>query len=206
MASTSQRSPTDAGTGLGARLRAVAPTVLSSVGAVAIALLVGAIFLLIFGEHPIDAYRALFSGAFGNKRQVGETLVLAVPLIFGGLAFAVAARAGMFNIGIEGQLMMGGLACGIVAAEDLGLPRVVFLPLALLTAVVAGAIWGALPGLLKARAGAHEVISTIMLNYIAFSITTYVINNGKGIVPVNPGLQATDKVRPAARLPIILHG
>jgi simple sugar transport system permease protein len=187
-------------------MRALLPTVLSSVGAVAIALLVGALFLLIFDENPIDSYRALFSGAFGNKRQIGETLVLSVPLIFGGLAFAVAARAGMFNIGIEGQLMMGGLACGLVAAADLGLPRVVFLPLALLTAVVAGAVWGAIPGLLKAKSGAHEVISTIMLNYIAYSITTYVINNGEGVVPVNPGLQATDKVQPAAGLPIILHG
>src|SRR4051794_3092924 len=106
MASTSQRSPTDAGAGFGSRLRAVVPTVLSSLGAVAVALLVGAIFILIFGDNPIDAYRALFSGAVGDKRAIGETLVAATPLILGGLAFAVAARAGMFNIGIEGQLMV----------------------------------------------------------------------------------------------------
>src|SRR5262249_11707525 len=151
--------------GVAGRLQGTVPTLLSSIGAVLVALLVGAIFILIFGDNPIDAYRALFSGAFGDKRAIGETLVAACPLIFGGLAFAVAARAGMFNIGIEGQLMIGGLACGIVGAENLGLPAVLFLPLALVTAAVAGALWGAIPGVLKARAGAHEVISTIMLNY-----------------------------------------
>jgi ABC-type uncharacterized transport system permease subunit len=206
MSSTNRRrSPSDAD-GLGGRLRDVVPTLVSSVGAVAVALLAGAVFLLVFGEDPIAAYKALFSGAFGSKRGIAETLVAAAPLILGGLAFAIAARAGMFNIGIEGQLMMGGLACAIVGAYDLGLPAVIFLPLALLTAAVAGGVWGAIPGLLKARAGAHEVITTIMLNYIAFRITTYAINSGEGWLPVNPGVQATDKVQPAARLPNILHG
>jgi ABC-type uncharacterized transport system permease subunit len=176
------------------------------VGAVAVALAVGALFILLFGNDPIDADRALFSGAFGDRRGIGETLVAASPLIFGGLAFAIAARAGMFNIGIEGQLMIGGLAGGIVGAEDLGLPAVLFLPLALLTAAVAGGIWGALPGVLKAKSGAHEVITTIMLNYIAFRINTYVINNGEDFLPVDPGSQATDKVQAAARLPRILDG
>lgn len=206
MTTTNRRPPTDAPAGLAGRLRGALPTLFSSAGAVVVALLVGAIFILIFGEDPIAAYRALFAGAFGGKRAIGETLVAASPLILGGLAFAVAARAGMFNIGIEGQLMIGGLACGIVGAEHLGLPAVVFLPLALLTAAVAGAIWGAIPGVLKAKSGAHEVISTIMLNYIAFRINTYVINNGAGVLPVSPGTQATDRLQPAARLPIILQG
>jgi ABC-type uncharacterized transport system permease subunit len=206
MTSRHPRPPTDSPAELTGRLRGTLPTVVSSVGAVLVALLVGAIFILIFGDNPIEAYRALFSGAFGDKRAIGETLVAASPMIFGGLAFAVAARAGMFNIGIEGQLMMGGLASGIVGAEALGLPAILFVPLALLTAVAAGAAWGAIPGVLKARAGAHEVISTIMLNYIAFRINTYVINNGENVLPVSPGSQATDKVQPAARLPNILAG
>lgn len=181
-------------------------TVLSSVAAVVIALLVGAMFIALTGADPINAYRALFEGAFGDKRSIGETLVYATPYIFGGLSFAIAARAGMFNIGVEGQLVMGGLACGLVGAVDLGLPSFLFLPLALLTAAVAGGLWGAIPGVLKARTGSHEVITTIMLNYIAFRIVTYVMTSTDGWLPVNPQLQATDKVEPAARLPNILSG
>src|SRR4051812_39989009 len=169
--------PTSGSTGLVAKLTSSGPTILSSAVAVAIAFVAGGIIILLSGQNPLEAYKALFSGAFGDKRSIAETLVAATPLIFGGLAFAIAARSGMFNIGIEGQLMMGGLACGLVGALDLGIPAVLFLPLALLTAAVAGGIWGAIPGVLKARAGAHEVISTIMLNYIAFRINTYVMTS-----------------------------
>jgi simple sugar transport system permease protein len=206
MSSMSRRSPTEPAAGIAGRLRALMPTILSSVAAVALALLVGAIIILIVGDDPVEAYRALFSGAFGDRRSIAETLVATTPFIFGGLAFAVAARAGMFNIGIEGQLMMGGLACGLVGTLSLGLPAILFLPLALATAALAGGLWGALPGALKARSGAHEVISTIMLNYIAFRINVYVMTGAAGWLPVDPGLQATEKVEPAARLPNILSG
>src|SRR5215217_4102416 len=207
MSSTSRpRSPTRPAASWAGRLRTILPTVYSSVGAVLVALLVGAIFILIFGDDPVAAYRALFSGAFGDRRSIAETLVAATPFIFGGLAFAVAARAGMFNIGIEGQLMMGGLACGLLGAYDLGLPSIVFLPLVLTVAAIAGGLWGAIPGVLKARRGAHEVITTIMLNYIAFRIVTYVMTSTSDWLRVNPELQATDKVQPGARLPNILSG
>jgi simple sugar transport system permease protein len=180
------------------------PTVLSSVGAVAIALLAGALVILFSGQDPIEAYRALVSGAFGDRRSIGETLVAATPYILGGLAFAIAFRAGMFNIGIEGQIVFGGLAAGIVGAYDLGLPSVLFLPLALLAAAVAGGIWGAIPGALKATSGAHEVISTIMLNYLAFRILTYVLTETGDWLPVNTQLTSTKPVQPEARLPNIL--
>ena len=137
----------------GKRILAALPTALSSVGAVAIALLVGAIIILLSGQDPLLAYSALFQGAFGGVKPVTETLVAATPLIFGGLAFAVAAQAGLFNIGIEGQMVMGGLAAGIVGALPLGLPMVLHLPLALVAAVAAGGIWGGIPGFLKARTG-----------------------------------------------------
>lgn len=203
MSRQSSRSET---TNKGRHLPGGANTVLSSVGAVVLALFIGAIFIAATGADPIEAYRALFSGAFGDRRSIGETLVYATPYIFGGLAFAVAARAGMFNIGVEGQLVIGGLASGLVGAVDLGLPAFLFLPLALITAAVAGALWGAIPGVLKARTGSHEVITTIMLNYIAFRIVTYVMTSTDDWLPVNPQLQATDKVEPAAKLPIILSG
>ena len=189
----------------GKRILAALPTALSSVGAVAIALLAGAVIILLSGQDPLLAYSALFQGAFGGVKPVTETLVAATPLIFGGLAFAVAAQAGLFNIGIEGQMAMGGLAAGIVGALPLGLPMVLHLPLALLAAVAAGGIWGGIPGVLKARTGAHEVITTIMLNYLAFRISTILIS-WDDVLPVKPDLQATVAAMPEARLPRPIEG
>src|SRR4051794_17621768 len=129
-------------------------TVLSSVGAVVLALAVGAIFIAATGADPIDAYRALLNGAFGDRRSIAETLVYATPYILGGLAFAVAARAGMFNIGIEGQLVIGSLVAALVAAAGWNLPQVIYAPLALIIGGIAGGIWGGLAGLLETQTGA----------------------------------------------------
>jgi ABC-type uncharacterized transport system permease subunit len=188
-----------------ARITAALPTLLSSLLAVAIALLAGGLVIALSGENPAPAYQALFQGAFGGLRSLSETLVMATPLILGGLAFAVAARAGLFNIGIEGQMVMGGMAGGLVAAWDAGLPIYVHLPLAILAAMVAGGIWGFIPGILKAKTGAHEVITTIMLNYLAYRISTVVI--GQEHFPlVNAALQATQPALETARLPRLLAG
>lgn len=185
------------------RFAALLSTVVTSGAAVLVALAIGALFILISNDNPLLAYRALVQGAFGGKRAIAETLVAATPFILGGLAFAVAARAGMFNIGIEGQLMMGGLASGLLGAYDLGLPTFVFLPLCLLAAALAGGVWGAIAGVLKARTGAHEVISTIMLNYLAFRINTYVITGSGKRFPVDRDIKGTLKIQPEARLPIL---
>ncbi len=186
-------------------LRQSGPMVLTSAGAVALALALGALVILFSGQDPVVAYRALVSGAFGDRRGIAETLVAATPYILGGLAFTVAFRAGMFNIGIEGQIVIGGLACGLVGAYDLGLPPVIFLPLALIVAALAGGLWGAIPGALKAVSGAHEVITTIMLNYLAFRLLTYVLTETESWLPVNIQLQATKPVQPEARLPNLLE-
>jgi simple sugar transport system permease protein len=184
----------------------VLPTAASSIGAVVVALLVGALIIALSGDDAVAAYRALFAGAFGGKRAIAETLVAATPLILGGLGFAIAFRAGLFNIGIEGQMVLGGLAAGLIGAVDLGLPRAVHLPLALAAAALAGGLWGGLPGFLKARTGAHEVITTIMLNYLAYRLSTYLIGRDDLFHVVNPALQATDPAVTAARLPRLLPG
>jgi general nucleoside transport system permease protein len=186
--------------------QSTAVTVLTSALAVVIALLAGAMFILASGDDPIEAYRALWDGAFGSRRAIGETLAAATPYIFGGLAFAVAFRSGMFNIGIEGQMVMGGLAAGLFAGADLGLPSIVYVPTAMALALIAGGIWGAIAGVLKAVSGAHEVITTIMLNYLAFRILSYVLLETEDYLPVNAQLQATDLAPSGARLPIILDG
>ena len=178
---------------------------LSSLAAVAVALLVGAFVIFLSGDDPIVAYRALFRGSLGGVRPLSETLVAATPLIFGGLAFALAYRAGMFNIGVEGQLVLGGLAAGWVGAQALGVPKLVHLPLALAAAMLVGGLWGALPGALKARTGAHEVITTIMLNYVAARISAYAVGSN-GPLKGSASLPATDPTVPAATLDPLIEG
>jgi general nucleoside transport system permease protein len=113
-----------------------------------------------------DAYVALLQGSLGGRRPISETLVSATPLILTGLAVAVPLRAGLFNIGAEGQLIAGGVVAGLLGFILTGLPLAVHLPLAAAGGILAGAIYGWIPGILKAKTGAHEVISTIMLNNI----------------------------------------
>src|SRR5215213_2094171 len=187
------------------RITAALPTVISSLLAVAIALLAGGVVLALSGANPIPAFQALFAGAFGGRRELAETLVMATPLILGGLAFAVAARAGLFNIGIEGQMVVGGLCAGLTAAWDPGLPIFVHLPLAVVVGMTAGGIWGFIPGFLKAQTGAHEVITTIMLNYLAYRISTVVIGQ-ENLPLVNPALQATQPAVESATLPRLVEG
>ncbi|MGC4191817.1 MAG: ABC transporter permease [Thermomicrobiales bacterium] len=188
------------------RLRRSLTGILTSVAAVVVALLVGAIVIEFASSDPLKAYNGLLDGSIRSKRAIGETLVYASPLILGGLSFALAAKSGLFNIGIEGQLVMGGFAAALVGAWGLGLPSVLYLPLCLMAAIVAGGIWGLIPGFLRAKTGAHEVISTIMLNYLAFRLITYLIQKGSAWLPVDPAQQATDKVAPAARLPKLIDG
>jgi simple sugar transport system permease protein len=111
--------------------------------------------------------------AFGTGYGLGQTLFKATPLLFTGLAVALGFRAGLFNIGAEGQLYLGGFAAALAGVAFAGWPAPLLLPLTLLAAAAAGAAWGALPGVLKARFGAHEVINTIMLNFVAFALVSF---------------------------------
>lgn len=122
------------------------------------------------------AYWALLQGSLGGATQLSETFVTATPLILTGLAVAVPLRAGLFNIGAEGQFVAGGMMAGLVGFGLTGLPLLVHLPLALLAAILAGGLYGWIPGVLKARTGAHEVISTIMLNNIALLVSGWLIS------------------------------
>ncbi len=130
--------------------------------------------------RPILAYTGLLEGSFGSPQALSETAVWATPYIFAGLAVALAFKGGLFNIGAEGQIALGAL---ISAWIGFGLPKVVgplppviHVPLALLGGTLAGAAWGAIPGWLKARTGAHEVINTIMMNYLALLLTSLLLN------------------------------
>lgn len=143
--------------------------------AVGIALLIGAGIIAYLGESPVDAYYYLFTGAFVGKRAIARTLLEATPMIFTGLSVLFAFKAGMFNIGGQGQVIMGGLTAAAVGAfvHNAGINNVFVI---LILAGLAGFAWAAIAGFLKAKLGVHEVISTIMLNYIAMNFEQYALN------------------------------
>ena len=140
---------------------------------------IGAILIWITSgslQTVVQAYAGLIQGAFFKQRGLSETLVASVPYIFLSLAVAVGFKAGLFNIGVEGQFYIGAISAAWAGQAFHGLPAIIHLPLTLLAGMLGGAIWAAIPGYLKARTGAHEVINTIMMNYIAFRLAEYVVS------------------------------
>ena len=140
--------------------------------AIASSFIIGTIVLLATGYPPVETYGALLKGAFGGLNNISDTLLASTPLIFTGLAVAFAFRCGLFNIGAEGQIIVAGLVAAWVGTWT-GLPLIIHIPLTLISAALAGALWVFIPAFLKAKLGVHEVITTIMFNYIAFSFTAY---------------------------------
>ncbi len=183
--------------------------------AVLAAFIVGGIIILLIGDNPFEAYGWLLSSSFGSIKDIGWTLHYATPLIFTGLAVAVAFRCGLLNIGGEGQLYVaafstawvgikfGGTVVNIFGKEEnwswFSLPWYLLVPLCILTAVVVGGIWGAIPGILKAKFGSHEVINTIMLNFIAVALVSY-FTQYYFKIPGDPILQ-TANIGDAAHIP-----
>lgn len=163
--------------------------ILSPLIAVIAAFVVGGIIVLLIGDNPLQTYGLLVGNSFGSLKDVGYMFFYATPLIFTGLAVAVAFRCGLLNIGAEGQLYVAAFATAWVGIKFGGtvvdvfgenvdyswmsLPSYILIPFCILTAMVAGGIWGAIPGILKAKFGSHEVINTIMLNFIAIALVSY---------------------------------
>ncbi len=165
--------------------------------ALGFSLLVGAVFVLAIGRDPVAVYAELLRGTLGSPYGVGQVLFKATPLIFTGLACALAFRAGLVNIGAEGQLYVGAFATAWAGFTFRGAPALVLAPACILAGALAGAAWGAVPGILKARFGSHEVINTIMLNFVAIALTGYMVSN----VFVVPETVHTPEIAAAARLP-----
>ena len=142
--------------------------------AVVLGLLAGAILMLLIGSNPLEGYQYMFAGGLMNLERFGNTLAMATPLILTGLSVAFAFRTGLFNIGTPGQVIAGGLLATIVGLS-VDLPKPLLLSLMALVAILGGAVWGIIPGLLKARFNVHEVVSGIMMNWIAYWITNYLV-------------------------------
>ena len=131
------------------------------------ALLAGAAVMLLSGDDPLAAYSGLYQGAFGDGKSWARTIRKTVPFVLTGLSVALAFKVGLFNIGASGQFVIGSVFAVAVGINFDGLPAFIHLPLALLAGIAGGLLWGAIPGVLKVYTGAHEVIVTIMLNYVA---------------------------------------
>ena len=215
MSTTAAPSP-DAGKKENKR-NALAQEVLVPVLAVITGLIVGALVILASGENPLVAYGALFAGSFGTPTAYiegfkvlfatgdnaalikaiypfTESLVTATPYIFAGLSVALGFRCGLFNIGAEGQFFIGALCSAFVGYSLKGLPMIVHLPLALMGGALGGAVWGMIPGYLKARFGAHEVVNTIMMNWIAFRLSDWLLNGpmkAPGFRPITPTVEVS---------------
>jgi simple sugar transport system permease protein len=178
------------------------------VAAVILAALIGAVILWVSGANSLDAYAALIEGSFGTGDAVGRTLEKATPLILSGLADAFAFKAGLFNIGAQGQLLFGAIVAAFVGFGVVGLPPLIHAPLAFLIGGLAGALYGAIPGALKTYTGAHEVITTIMLNFVAINLTDFLANgvwkdtSPGNIVARTPAVLASAKIPEWGNVPL----
>ena len=175
-----------------------------------------------------EAYTTLFTGAFGSPSKIidaiqsgdgleirrafnpiFESLVKSVPYIFGGLAVALGFRTGLFNIGVEGQIFMGGIFSVWVGYSFTGLPAVIHIPFAFMAGALGGALWGFIPGLLKAKTGGHEVINTIMMNYVAFRLTDWLLREPMkregSTNPLSPIIEASAELPRFFDSPIRFH-
>ena len=137
-------------------------------------LLAGALLMLIMGHNPLEGYMYLFQGGLMSVDRIGNTIATATPLILTGLSLAFAYRTGLFNIGAPGQMLIGGL-CATAAGLTLDLPRAILVPVVILVGILGGALWAVVPGLLKAKFNVHEVVSSIMMNWIAYWGVYYIV-------------------------------
>ena len=184
------------------RIQPVLLPIVSPLIAIAAALLVGAILIIIAGKSPVAAYGALFQESLANYYGFGNTLTKTTPLLFTSLGVLVALKARQFNIGGEGQIYMGGLGSALIGLYVKGLPWLMHLPLALLGGFLFGAVWGLIPGYLKAVRGVNEVITTLLLNYIAQYFISYLVT-GPMMQPGAPS-PFSPKLLQTAQLPTIL--
>lgn len=159
--------------------------------AILFGMLIASVIILVIGRNPLDVYGVMVRFSLTRTDSLFSILFKATPLMFAGLAVAISFKAGLFNIGVEGQYYVGAFCAALVGFSLKGLPMVVHLPLALLAAMVGAMAWALVPILLKLRRGAHEVITTIMMNYIASALLLYLIND----VFRDPAQVGTPRVR-----------
>lgn len=178
-------------------IRALGPALLGGF----VALVLGALLIRLAGADPWAAYAVMVRGAFGGQRQITETILKACPLLIIGLGLAVAFRSQVWNIGAEGQYFMGALAGGFLALQFGNLPQPLLVPLVLAGGLAGGALWALIPGLLRTRRGISEIITTLMLNYVAILLMQYLV---RGPLRDPAGyLPQSAQFADVARLPVV---
>ena len=180
------------------------PDLVQSAVAVLIALLIGALLIELLNKDALAAYRALLEGAVGNLNSIAETLLKAIPLTLAGVGVTIAFRANVFNVGAEGQLYWGAMVAAWIGLLVVDQPWYITLPTMMLGAMLAGALWAGMAGILKTALGASELINTIMLNYIGIFFIGYLLHGP--LQDPNSPLGQTARLAESARLPRILEG
>lgn len=175
---------------------------LALLGAFLFAGIAGAIIIMLYGERPLFVYRVIWEFSTARASDFAKVLELATPLIFSGLAVAVAFKAGMFNIGVEGQYIVG-MATATVAATFFELPAVIHLPLVVLFAMAGSMVWAGVPAVLKVKTGAHEVVTTIMMNGIAISLVAWALLNPLRTTETGLVDLRSDRFPDSARMPFL---
>jgi len=192
-------------------LRSTIDAILIPFLAILTAIILGGIIIAVVKGNPFLAYYGLIQGSFGSAKALSETAVWATPYIFAGLAVALAFKGGLFNIGAEGQLALGAVSSALIGyalPEWLGrdIPIYIHLPLTIILGMTAGAFWAAIVGFLKAYTGGHEVINTIMMNYIALNTISFLLNGPMKDRNPNNVIARTPLIADSARMPVIFDG
>lgn len=178
--------------------------VYTSLIAILLALCVGAILLLAAGVDPLSAYYRVFVGALGNASRIGAVASKAVPLLLASLGILLAFRCKVWNIGAEGQILLGGLGATIAALTFGDLPAVLMIPLVIASAFAFGGLWGLIPGLLKVTFKVNELFTTLMMNFIAVLLIAYLVNGPLQDPTVTVPLPQSEAIPISARLPILI--
>ena len=173
---------------------------------IALGLIAGGILIALTGVNPFWAYGSLVRGAFGSAQAVSNVLVRASPLLLGGIGVALGIKAGVWNIGMEGYMYLGAIGASLVGVLELGVPSAVHILLCFLGAAALSAIWGLIPGYLRAYRGVNEVTATIMMSYIAIYLTNWVVSSVPLVAEVGAFYPMSKKFASSALLPILMKG
>ena len=174
----------------------------AAIAPLALAVGIGAVILALTGHEPVSVYRLMIEEAFGGERRIAATLTEATPLLLTGLAAAIAFRAGVFNVGAEGCFYLGGIVAAVAGYSLTDWPRALLVPLALAGASIVGGAWLIAPGLLRAWLDVDEVVTTLMLNFIAIDLTSWLVNGP--LLARGSANSATPLIGPAAELPRLM--
>lgn len=169
-------------------------------------LLTGAVLIALSGANPLEAYGAMLQGALGSPQSVANVLVRASPLLIAGAGVAIGIKAGLWNIGAEGYMYAGAIGAGAVGIALLPVPPIVHILLAITAAVVVGAIWGLIPAYLRAYRGVNEVVTTIMMNYVAIYFVSWMVHEPQPMAEPGSFFPMSKLMAPTAKLPFLMRG